>query len=1187
MKLISIRKMKKRINVPANVKMGRIRAIWLFCIALQAVSIPILAQSAKITLRLKNVTVEEVLTSIENQTEYRFLYNKDIVDVSRIVSISVKNELMTLVLDKLFKGEGVSYTIEKRQIVLNKVSSQRQDNKQPVKVTGKVVDEFGETLPGVTVMIEGMTQGTITGIDGNYQLQVPEGSTLKFTSIGYTTYTQKITRPMTLNVTMKEDSKQLDEVVVVGYGTQKKINLTGAVSTINVEKELDSRPLTNLSMALSGMSAGVQTLQLSGKPNSDMATIRIRGVGTLNNSNPLVLVDGMELSFNDINPNDVASISILKDAASCAIYGNRGANGVIMITTKEGKKGKTSVNYSGKFSLNQPSNLIQLVSNSADYFELMNESARNIGQSDIFSQNTINEWREAEKNPNGLAESGYPNYVAYPNTDWYKELFQNKIMSEHTISVVGASDNVNYNFSGSFLDNPGLIQDTGLRKYYIRSNITVKVKDWLQIGNRSHGYHTDQDRNEVDAFTGGIHGQKLPPDIYPEYDGKLGLPEAVEEDPTSSNPLHLLASSGGSFKYEQLNTSMFADATILKDFVYHVEFDYMRYRHDADWLSKQIGRYSFRRGKLVEQPTTLENMSKAVYSEESKRWRFVQTLDWTRSFGKHDLGALVGYEAIRNWGFNTDMAKQGAADASLTDLSTYTELSNITGTTWENTSRSFFGRLTYAYKSRYLFEVNARYDDSSRFAPESRWGFFPSFSGGWRVSEESFMQGSPFDNLKIRLSWGKLGNNSIGDYEWQATYSGSNYIFGDKLTSGLAQTVIANQKLRWESVTQTNIGLDFAILNNRLVGEFDIYNKVTDGILYRPGVYATMGNKTPARQNYAEVTNKGVEFTLNWNDRVNEWSYSFSGNFSYNKNLVSKFKGALKKGWEYDENGSYIYKSNLGDVSDGGDNRIIEGHIINEYYLKEPYKGDATYFFNNGLVNPTGGPKDGMIRTEQDMQWLKAMQDQGYVFYPNQKIGKANLWYGDYIYADINGDGLYGNDYDKKFQKVSSVPKYYYGLQGAVTWKGFDVSMNWQGAAGFSIYWYSVGQNSTSTILGYGLSKELQKDHYFYDPENPNDPRTNLYSKNSRLTLNQTNQATEASTLHLEKGNFLKLRNLTIGYTLPQAWTQKFYANKVRIYFSGENLLTITKFSGMDPEMQTGMGYVTMRQLALGININF
>ena len=385
----------------------------------------------------------------------------------------------------------------------------------------------------------------------------------------------------------------------------------------------------------------------------------------------------------------------------------------------------------------------------------------------------------------------------------------------------------------------------------------------------------------------------------------------------------------------------------------------------------------------------------------------------------------------------------------------------------------------------------------------------------------------------------------------------------------------------------TDDALDFAILNNRLVGEFDIYNKVTDGILYRPGVYATMGNKTPARQNYAEVTNKGVEFTLNWNDRVNEWSYSFSGNFSYNKNLVSKFKGALKKGWEYDENGSYIYKSNLGDVSDGGDNRIIEGHIINEYYLKEPYKGDATYFFNNGLVNPTGGPKDGMIRTEQDMQWLKAMQDQGYVFYPNQKIGKANLWYGDYIYADINGDGLYGNDYDKKFQKVSSVPKYYYGLQGAVTWKGFDVSMNWQGAAGFSIYWYSVGQNSTSTILGYGLSKELQKDHYFYDPENPNDPRTNLYSKNSRLTLNQTNQATEASTLHLEKGNFLKLRNLTIGYTLPQAWTQKFYANKVRIYFSGENLLTITKFSGMDPEMQTGMGYVTMRQLALGININF
>lgn len=348
MKLISIRKMKKRINVPANVKMGRICAIWLFCIALQAISIPILAQSAKITLRLKNVTVEEVLTSIENQTEYRFLYNKDIVDVSRIVSITVKNERMTLVLDKLFKGEGVSYTIEKRQIVLNKVSSQPQDNKQPVKVTGKVVDESGEVLPGVTVMIEGATQGTITGIDGNYQLQVPEGSTLKFTSIGYTTYTQKITRPMTLNVTMKEDSKQLDEVVVVGYGTTTRKNLTTSIATVKTEK-ISRAATSNMSQMLLGRAAGLEATLTSPQPGGAV-DLSIRGAGT-----PIFIVDGVMMpstslevgngnqvmpnSINrsglaGLNPADIESIEVLKDA-SASIYGIGAANGVVLITTKK------------------------------------------------------------------------------------------------------------------------------------------------------------------------------------------------------------------------------------------------------------------------------------------------------------------------------------------------------------------------------------------------------------------------------------------------------------------------------------------------------------------------------------------------------------------------------------------------------------------------------------------------------------------------------------------------------------------------------------------------------------------------------------------------------------------------------------------------------------------------------------
>jgi TonB-linked SusC/RagA family outer membrane protein len=760
-------------------------------------------------------------------------------------------------------------------------------------------------------------------------------------------------------------------------------------------------------------------------------------------------------------------------------------------------------------------------------------------------------------------------------------------MQEHTVSVVGASDKVNYNFSGSFLDNPGLIDGTGLKKYYIRSNVYANINNWLKIGNRSYGYHTDLERNGVDAFVSGLGGQKLVPDNYPYYDGKYGGLEAPEEDITSYNVLYALNNSGGSYEMDQISTSMFADATLLKDFVFHSEFDFTRYWRQDTWLAKRIGRWSFRENTLIEQPVSLEQMTDAFYASGSRRWRILEMLTWNKTFNRHEIGALVGYEASRDWGYDVDSQKRGATDETLTDLSTYTEMLSIAGGKWEYASRSFFGRATYAYNSRYLLEMNIRYDGSSRFSSNNRWGIFPSVSGGWRISEESFMNSLPIDNLKLRASWGKLGNNSIGNYEWQATYGVNNYILGDRLNNGLAQTVLANNKLRWEGVTQTNIGLDFSVLGNRLSGEIDLYDKVTDGILYRPGMYATMGNKTPARENFAEVTNRGIETTLRWDDQIGDVTYNISANFSYNKNWVSQFKGNLVQGWTYDEYGNQIYKSNLGDVSDGGDTRVMEGKIINEYYLKQPYKGNGSYFFSDGAVNPNGGPTDGMIRTEQDMGWLRAMQNEGYTFYPNQLIRESNLWYGDYIYADLNGDGIYGNDYDKVFQNISSTPKYFYGLQLSASWKGIDFSMAWDGAAGFGIYWYTVGQNSTSTILGYAISQNIQNNHYFYDPANPNDPRTNLTSKNSRLTLNQTNQATEASTLHLEKGDYIKLRNLTVGYTFPQTWTKKVYASKIRVFVTGENLCTITGFSGMDPEMRTGMGYVTMRQFAFGVNINF
>ena len=343
-----------------------------------------------------------------------------------------------------------------------------------------------------------------------------------------------------------------------------------------------------------------------------------------------------------------------------------------------------------------------------------------------------------------------------------------------------------------------------------------------------------------------------------------------------------------------------------------------------------------------------------------------------------------------------------------------------------------------------------------------------------------------------------------------------------------------------------------------------------------------------ARQNIAEVTNKGLEMQLTWNDRINDFYYSITGNFAYNKNKVTKYQGKLIRGWEMDEDGNKIYNTNIGDVSTGGTNRILEGYMINEYYMLQPYQGDQNYFNQDGSVNPDGGPTDGMLRTEDDMKWLNALSKAGDSFYPNQRIGKDGIWYGDYIYADLNGDGIYGNVYDNDFRGCSSVPKWNFGALLSAGWRGFDLSMNWYGVVGNKLYFYRNGHNASTTIKGYAIGQNVANDRYFYDPDNQTDPRTNLSSKNPRLTNNSgSSQSESTNTKWLYKGDFLKLKNLTFGYTIPKNYVQKIYVQNIRVFFSGENLLTITGYPGIDPEMRTSIDYLTYRQLAFGVNVTF
>ena len=980
----------------------------------------------------------------------------------------------------------------------------------------------------------------------------------------------------------------MEEVVVVGYSTQKKVNLTGSVSTVNFES-MSSRPVTDASQALSGASPGLQIMQSSGQPNAESFSYNIRGVGTLNSSSPLILVDGMEQSISMVNPSDIANVSILKDAASCAIYGNRGANGVILITTKNGTEGKISVTYDGTVSYNEPFKIVHTISDYVLYMKLMNESSNNLGNSDMFSQSSIDLWEAAKADPNGISASGYPNYVAYPNTDWWDEIYTKQWMQKHTISLNGKEKKTGYSMSFSYIDNPGIMKNTGYNRYMGRVNLYSDITDWLRVGTRTSGNVTDQEVS-VTSYNGSSHinsmnTEKMVPCIYPYYDGKYGAPEGPEEDPQSHNGLWDNVLNGFD-KYSQLYTEWYAQVKFLKYFTYNFDFYYQDLRRERKVSDASIGKFSFSKGTYSTGANDPSTLYTRMYYTRTNRTKLNHLLNYNQSFGIHDVSAMVGYEEETYDYRETNVSKLGLTDAAVNDLDAATTPYSTAGYGTEYAARSVFGRANYAYKSRYLLEFNLRYDGSSRFSPDYRWGAFPSFSAGWRMNEELWLKPVQWlTNLKLRASWGKLGNNAIGNYDWQSVYSAANYSTGQALTSGIAITSIANAALTWEETAVTNVGLDFGFFDNKLHGNIDVYNKLTTGILYTPDMYMVMGNATAPKANIAEVTNRGIELELGWRDNIGrDFSYSIKGQFSFNKNFVSKYKGKLEKGWNKEHT---EYSTNIGDVSTGSTTRVIEGRQINEFYLPNVYNGNGSYFNADGTVNINGGPKDGMIRTENDMQWLQAMQAAGYTFQPYNNIAKNALWYGEYIYADANGDGVYGNSYDSEFQGTSTTPKYNFGIQASANWKDFDLSMTWGGSAGFSIYYYGKARNSSETTYGYAIPDAVANDHYFYDPENPSDPRTNQSSKQPRLVNVSGAQSSASSSLHLEKGNFIKLRNLTLGYTMPKSISKKFYVERLRVYASGENLFAITGFSGMDPEMRVSMGYSTMRQYAFGINLTF
>lgn len=1153
-----------------------------------------------INLTAKHVTLNQVMRSIQQQSGLNFFLNGKALAQSRL-SVNIRNARLEdamnaiaapLQLDWIKKDEVIILKPRRKDHAVDEMPQQRS-------IGGRVVNSKGEALMGTTVTVKGTNVSTNSAQDGSFTILLPAGSnTLIFSNVGYQRLEKTVSDDDQLQVVLQEEVSGLEEVVVVGYGSQKRANVIGAVSTVN-GSSLENRSTSTLSSSLAGLAAGVNVQTTTGKPGADGATILIRGKGTLNNTAPLVVIDGIVGSMDAVNPNDVESVSVLKDAATAAIYGSLGSNGVIVITTKKGARGKNNLSYSGMVSMLRPNNVPEFITDYPRHMQLVNEGFTNLGQAAVYTDATIKLWEDAKKDPEGLTEFGIPNKVAYPNTDWGDVLFgQRKLLQNHNLSLNGGTENTQYLFSVGYFNNPGTMPKTGADKIRMRINLQSKVAKFLTVGTQTFG--DMQNLSVADVGTAYAYLTQTVPGVYPYYNGVYGFPAAAEESATANNALAFLNSMDGKNQVNRFNTTVFAKLNLMKGLEFESKINYNQAYSENNWYLVPYEKWNFATNKLSTaalspgQLTTQYNMTKSYNVIVDN------VLRYNGSFGKHDVGGIVGYNEQYFNQYNTGAAKLGLVHPDLTTFNSATTMSSINGDEFDYGLRSFFGRANYAYANKYLAEAVLRYDGSSRFGAAKRWGFFPAFSAGWRISEESFMEAIKpvVDDLRIRASWGKTGNNASGNYDHLPSYGSVNYSFNNQAIRGLAQTKLGNDRLHWETTTTTNLGFTGTALQGKLSLEFDVYRAYTDGILYVPNIPATVGTAQPATMNIAEVSKRGLELSLGYQGRVNDFKYSLSGNFAYNTNRVEKYKGLLSEGYVTDAAGNRVYQSNIGLVSAGANQRVIEGHEINEYYLYNTYRGSGSHFLADGSVDKNGGPRDGMIRTEQDMEWLKAMAAAGYSFQPADGIDSTKIWYGDLIYSDLNGDGIYGNVYDQKFMGKRATPAFNYGLSVNLAYKNFDAAMIWSASSGVSYYWNELYLNSSIVAQGKSVPALVANDHYYYNAANPADPNNRIDGYYPRLKGVTDAQNGRTSNFYLYNASFVKLRNLQIGYSLPERLASRFSIAKLRIFLAGENLLTWTKFPGLDPEIgpasndpslinASTVNYPTMRQYSLGLNLTF
>lgn len=1075
--------------------------------------------SQNITLKTGNITVKEAMEQLKKSSGYSFVFSSVDVNTQKRVSVSLQDASIEEAVEQILKGQdGLNYEVKGKKIIIQKVVSRTSDTK--VEVKGKIVDINGEPIIGATVKEKGTSNGTITDFDGNFILETNSGSILDVSYIGYRPVEVKTVPGKLLSVVLKEDTQALEEVVVVGYGVQKKVNLTGSVGNVSL-KDLGDRPITNASNALQGTVSGVYALQKSGQPGADGAVINIRGVGTLNNSDPLVLIDGFPGSMSDVDAADISSISVLKDAASAAIYGNRAANGVVLITTKKGKAGKVSLSYNGYFGVQEATALPKTL-NSYEYTTLYNEACRNSGQQEKYLPEQIQKYKDGTD-------------PMYPSIDYFDVYYDKASMQNHRLNVTGGSETFQYAIMLGYLDQDGILVGTNYRKTDFRTNIdSYLLNKRLRVTTRLSGnYGVKNEPTELwnakwYATNAPIFPLKNEDGLWMSVNGERNYYGEIMEGSTSKAERYVF---NGQLEAElDIWNGLSAQFT----YGYNVESSNTNSFHANVTLANADG-------------STKSVMSDLTSRNDLNYQTMLTTLlKYNKTFGKHDVSVMAGYsEEYFKWKWNSGF-RSGFVnnDQPILNLGNASTMSN-NADAYDLGLRSYFGRINYSFNSRYLLEANIRRDGSSRFAKGNQWGTFPSFSVGWIISEENFMK--KFDwlgMLKLRASWGRLGNQNINSYYVGSDIlsMGQNYSLGGVLQSGVAVNSMINKNTTWETTTQTDFGFDLS-LNNGLSFTFDYFNKNTDDILMQTPIPITMGALSAPYVNAGKVNNKGVEAMIAYRKNFeNGLAIRTSVNLSHIVNKITDLKGA-----------SPIIN---------GAKAQVEGYAINAFY---GYKMDGLYQISDFTWQNNSDPS---IPHDQRTYTLK----EGVV-----SVSNYTAQPGDIKYADLDGDGVVTMENDrtvigKQFPDLS------YAWQFNAEWKNFDFGMFWQGVQGINGYTYFEIACPFSGFANCGdwwLGR--------WTPENQG-------AQYPRLTLD-TGRNNIYSTFYMEDASYLRLKNIELGYTFDRKLIPFLKDCKVRLYGNIQNVFTITNFKGFDPEQEVGearaQAFPQVRIYTIGLNVNF